>query len=91
MGFVARWFTPSDSDQHGQGDSSSIGQAFHAGDNTKMPLMPSAPTEKDAKGKAAEEMKRMRRMRAMAGGKTLLTSEGMGEGTGSGGKTLLGA
>lgn len=28
--FIARWFTPSDSDQHGQGDSLPAGQAAHA-------------------------------------------------------------
>ena len=86
MGFVARWFTPSDSDNQ---SGAEYNAAYNASGAGKIPSLPSAPTESDAKGKAAEEMARMRRMRAMAGGKTILTSEGMGEGTG--GKTLLGS
>jgi hypothetical protein len=53
----------------------------------KLGAMPAAPTPVDAAQVAKEETDRLRRMRAMSGGKTILTSEGMGSGTG---KTLLG-
>jgi len=55
----------------------------------KLPPMPTAPTPTDAKETARLEGEKLRRIRAMAGGKTILTSEGMG--TGSGLKTLLGS
>lgn len=58
----------------------------------KMPLMsPStpAPTPASSAEVAQREVEKIRRMRAMSGGKTILTSEGIGS-TG-GGKTLLGS
>jgi len=79
MGFVARWFTPS------KGPATDDGAAQLAA----APALPPTPSAPNAKAAAAEEMKRLRKMRSMASGKTILTSEGMGEGTG--GKTLLGS
>ena len=56
---------------------------------TEPLAMPTAPTPTDAKETARLEGEKLRRIRAMSGGKTILTSEGMG--TGSGLKTLLGS
>lgn len=83
QGFVARWFTPSDSDQQ---SGAQYNEQLNA---SQPPATAAAPTDAASKKTAAEEIARLRRMRAMAGGKTLLTSEGMGSGTG--GKTLLGS
>ena len=84
MGFVARWFTPSKSDNQS-------GQQFNEQYNaSQAPALPATPTDEDAKGKAAEEIARMKRMRAMAGGKTILTTDAPVL-SGSGGKTLLGS
>jgi len=83
MGFVARWFTPSKSDNQS-------GEEYNAAYNASMPpAMEAAPTPENAKDVAAEEVKRQRRIRALAGGNTLLTQEGA---TGGGqGKSLLGS
>jgi hypothetical protein len=86
MGFVARWFTPSKSDnQSGQ----QYNEQYNAQQQANTPLPP-APTSDDSKAKAAEEIARMKRMRAMAGGKTILTTDAPVL-SGSGGKTLLGS
>lgn len=83
MGFVAKWFTPSKSD----GQS---GAEYNAQYNAMQPpATPAAPTATDAKATAAEELARQRRMRALAGGKTLLTSESPT--LGGSGKSLLGS
>jgi len=47
------------------------------------------PTPASAAEAARLEADKLRRIRAMAGGRTILTSEGMGQGTGL--KTLLGS
>ena len=86
MGFVQRWFTPSDSDQQ---SGAQYNEAYNAA-STPAPALPAAPTEGDSKAKAAEEIARMKRMKAMAGGKTILTSEAPTLG-GSSGKSLLGS
>lgn len=61
-----------------------------SGMKPKKPIIPSilaAPTPTSAEEVARAEVEKMRRIRAMSGGKTILTSEGMG----TGGKTLLGS
>jgi hypothetical protein len=52
--------------------------------------LPSAPTPVAAQESAQAQVEKMRRMKAIAGGKTLLTSEAPVLG-GTGGKTLLGS
>ena len=83
MSFVQRWFTQS------KGPATDDGAAqLAAAAANKPPALPPTPSAPNAKAAAAEEMARLRRMRSMAGGKTILTAEGMGKGTGA--KTLLG-
>jgi hypothetical protein len=53
-------------------------------------LLAGIPQPGDAQAKARSEIEKRRRITALAGGKTLLTTE-TGIGTGPGGKTLLGA
>ena len=82
MGFVARWFTPS------KGPATDDGAAQLAAAANKPPALPATPSEGASKAQAAEEMKRLRKMRAMAGGKTILTAEGMGGETGGGASAI---
>lgn len=55
-----------------------------------LPELPAAPTPEDAEAKAREEAERQKRIRLLAGGKTILASEGPILSS-SAGKTLLGA
>jgi hypothetical protein len=55
-----------------------------------IPTLAPAPTAENAEDKAKAEIEKQRRMRALAGGKTILTSEGPVLSSG-GGKTLLGS
>lgn len=84
---MGRWCTPSDSDSQ---SGAQYNEAYNAAQRAAAPPpLPAVPEEKDAKGKAAEELARLKRMRMLAGGRTLLTSEGPT--LGGTGKTLLGA
>ena len=87
MGWLCRAFTPSKSDNQS-------GEQYNAAYNaasTPAPVLPAAPTDTDSRAKAAEEVARMKRMRAMAGGKTILTSEAPVLTSGGAGKSLLGS
>jgi hypothetical protein len=87
MGWLCRAFTPSKSDNQ---SGAQYNEVFNA-TSTPAPVLPPAPTADDSKAKAAEEIARMKRMRAMAGGKTILTSEAPVLTSGGSGKTLLGS
>ena len=57
----------------------------------KLTAGPAAPTPDDSKEKARLEIERQKRIKALAGGKTILSSEGPTLSPNTGAKTLLGA
>ena len=90
MGFFARMFTPSKSDNQ---SGEQFNQAYNAAQQAQAPL-PAAPKPEDAAGVAAAEVERKRRMRMLAGGETVLAGNAkptLGSSGGSSPKSLLGS